>query len=129
MEKNLRLKLVTSAILAAFAHMPIAFAEEAAPAPAVEAAVEATSAEAAAADNAPLNLDKIVVTGSANKVSKMKSSVSISTMNAEQVQASGATNAAEVLRSIPGIRAESSGGEGNANITVRGLPISAKPNR
>jgi len=31
----------------------------------------------------------------------------------------------EILRVVPGMRSESSGGEGNANITVRGLPISA----
>jgi outer membrane receptor protein involved in Fe transport len=129
MEKNLRLKLVTTAILAAFAHLPMAYADEmpAADTPVVDAApvaVETAPAEAAV-DNAPLNLDKIVVTGSAKKISKMKSSVSISTLNAEQVQNTGATNAAEVLRSIPGIRSEASGGEGNANITVRGLPISA----
>jgi outer membrane receptor protein involved in Fe transport len=30
-----------------------------------------------------------------------------------------------VLRSIPGVRSESSGGESNANLTIRGLPISA----
>jgi outer membrane receptor protein involved in Fe transport len=124
MDKNLRLKLMTSAILVAMAQMSTAYADDAAPAADAPAA-----AEAAAADATPLNLDKIVVTGSAKKISKMKSSVSISTMNAEQVQASGATNAAEVLRSIPGIRSEASGGEGNANMTVRGLPISAGGSR
>lgn len=115
---------MTSAILVAMAQMTTAYAEDAAPAVEAPAVAEATPA-AEAVDNAPLNLDKIVVTGSAKKISKMKSSVSISTLNAEQVQNTGATNAAEVLRSIPGIRAEASGGEGNANITVRGLPISA----
>jgi outer membrane receptor protein involved in Fe transport len=123
MDKNLRLKLVTSAVLVAMAQMSTAYAEDAAPV--ADAPVEAAVPADAAVDNAPLNLDKIVVTGSARKVSKMKSSVSISTLNAEQVQNTGATNAAEVLRSIPGIRSESSGGEGNANMTVRGLPISA----
>ena len=59
----------------------------------------------------------------------MKSSVSISTLNEQQIKDSGATNAAEVLRSVPGIRSESSGGEGNANMTVRGLPISAGGSR
>jgi outer membrane receptor protein involved in Fe transport len=73
----------------------------------------------------PLNLDSVVVTGASKAVSKIKSSVSISTMNADAIQSSGAQSAAEVLRSIPGVRAESSGGEGNANVTVRGVPISA----
>lgn len=134
MEKSLKLKLVTSAILAAFAQMSTASAEEAvatdaSPVAVSSEAVVADPVAAAVAESAPLNLDKIVVTGSANKVSKMKSSVSISTMNSEQVQNTGATNAAEVLRSIPGVRSESSGGEGNANMTVRGLPISAGGSR
>ncbi|NOT64674.1 MAG: TonB-dependent receptor [Methylotenera sp.] len=127
MEKNLKLKIVASATIAALAHMSAAFAEEVVAADATTAAAPAQAE--AVVDNTPLNLDKIVVTGSANKVSKMKSSVSISTMNAEQVTNTGATNAAEVLRSIPGVRSESSGGEGNANMTVRGLPISAGGSR
>ncbi len=72
-----------------------------------------------------LQLDQIVVTGTSTVVSKMKQSVSISTLNVEAIEQSNATNAAEVLRSIPGVRSESSGGESNANLTVRGLPISA----
>ena len=32
---------------------------------------------------------------------------------------------AEIFRNIPGIRSESSGGEGNANIAVRGLPVAS----
>ncbi|WP_426195820.1 TonB-dependent receptor domain-containing protein [Massilia sp. DWR3-1-1] len=72
-----------------------------------------------------LNMERIVVTGSSTGQSKMKSSVSISTMEEAAILHSAPTSAAEVLRSIPGVRSESSGGEGNANITVRGVPISA----
>ena len=130
--RDFKFKVFTSVMLAALAQMSAANAEDTVATPEASsqaAPAEATQAEAAQADSAPLNLDKIVVTGSAKKVSKMKSSVSISTLNAEQVQSTGATNAAEVLRSIPGIRSESSGGEGNANMTVRGLPISAGGSR
>lgn len=73
----------------------------------------------------PVNLDEVVVTGQIRGVSKMKSSVSISTLDFEQIEQSQSTSAAEVLHLIPGVRSESSGGEGNANLTVRGLPISA----
>jgi outer membrane receptor protein involved in Fe transport len=73
----------------------------------------------------PLNLDAVVVTGTSQAGSKMKQSVSISTIGADQIEKSGATSSAELLRSIPGVRSESSGGEGNANITMRGVPISA----
>ncbi|MDH4395060.1 MAG: TonB-dependent receptor [Limnobacter sp.] len=72
-----------------------------------------------------LKLDSVVVTATTTKVSKMKQSVSVSGLNADQILQQAPTNAAEVLRSIPGVRAESSGGEGNANLTVRGVPISA----
>lgn len=71
-----------------------------------------------------LNLDRIVVTGSTTARSKMKQSVSVSSVSSEQVQNSTASSAVEVLRAVPGLRAESSGGEGNANLGVRGLPMS-----
>ncbi len=72
-----------------------------------------------------LQLDRIVVTGTTTRTSKMRSSVSISSLDSEQIERSGALSATELLRTIPGLRAESSGGEGNANLTVRGVPISA----
>ncbi len=73
----------------------------------------------------PLNLDTVVVTGTSQAGSKMKTSVSVSTLSSDQIEKSGASSTAELLRSIPGVRSESSGGEGNANITMRGVPISA----
>lgn len=90
----------------------------------------ATPAPAAAATPAPastdgLQLDRIVITGSSGKTTKMRSSVSLSTLEGESIVTSTATSAAEVLRSIPGLRSESSGGESNANVGVRGIPISA----
>jgi outer membrane receptor protein involved in Fe transport len=72
-----------------------------------------------------LQLDRIVVTGTSQARSKMRSSVSISTIEGDGVITSTAASATEVLRSVPGIRSESSGGESNANVGVRGIPISA----
>jgi outer membrane receptor protein involved in Fe transport len=89
----------------------------------------ATNAQAAAEDKKALDLERVVVTATATQGSKMKQSLSVSTLDTEQIQATQATSAAEVLRSIPGVRSESSGGEGNANITVRGVPISAGGSR
>jgi outer membrane receptor protein involved in Fe transport len=82
---------------------------------------------APAADTAGdgLKLDQIVITGTATRTSKMRQSVSVSTLGAEQIERTQATSAADLLRSIPGVRSESSGGEGNANINVRGVPLSA----
>lgn len=81
------------------------------------------------APNTALNLDKIIVTGTAHKVTKMKSSVSVSSIGAQAIAVSGATSAADVLRNIPGVQSQASGGESNANVTVRGLPISAGGSR
>jgi outer membrane receptor protein involved in Fe transport len=83
----------------------------------------------AAAEETPpadgLNMERVVVTGTASGSSKMKTSVSVSTLEADAIKNSAPLSAAEVLRAVPGVRSESSGGEGNANITVRGVPISA----
>lgn len=110
------------ALAAALALLPAAPAiAQTAAAPAVAPATEA----APAADSTDgLSLGRIVVTGTTTARSKMKQSVSVSTVDAEQVQNSTAASAAEVLRAVPGLRAESSGGEGNANLGVRGLPMS-----
>lgn len=80
-------------------------------------------------DKKALDLERVVVTATATQGSKMKQSLSVSTLDTEQIQATQAASAAEVLRAIPGIRSESSGGEGNTNITVRGAPISAGGSR
>jgi len=91
------------------------------PAPAPAPAPEASLPE----DQGALRLDTMVVTGTTTGRSKMLQSVSVSSLSADQIAKSGATSSAELLRSVPGLRAESSGGEGNANLTVRGAPISA----
>ena len=66
-----------------------------------------------------------MVTGVVNPRAKIKSSVSITTLDVKQVEQSAPRSTAEIFRTIPGIRSESSGGEGNANISVRGVPISS----
>jgi outer membrane receptor protein involved in Fe transport len=121
---------IAIAVAAALLHFSSAQAQTATPpanaasaAPATTAAAAAAAAERKQADS--LNLDAVVVTGTSTKLSKMKQSVSVSSLDSEQIEKTGATSAAELLRSVPGLRAESSGGEGNANITVRGVPISA----
>ncbi len=85
---------------------------------------KSTKAETATSSDG-LALDRVVITGTSLRSTKMATSSSISTLGVEQITQSGAASAAEVLRSIPGVRSESSGGESNANLTIRGLPISA----
>jgi outer membrane receptor protein involved in Fe transport len=90
---------------------------------AVHAQETATPAAPQSTDG--LKMERVVVTGTPIGSSKLKSSVSVSTLEADAIQNLAPTSAAEVLRSIPGVRSESSGGEGNANISVRGVPVSA----
>jgi outer membrane receptor protein involved in Fe transport len=107
--RTLKLGGIAAAVAIAVLHMS-ASAQEAAPAP---------------APGDGLNMERVVVTGTSGASSKMKTSVSISTLEGDAIKNAAPLSAAEVLRSVPGVRSESSGGEGNANITVRGVPISA----
>lgn len=93
-----------------------AYAQEAPPQPAAD--------EAKAAD--VLSMNRVVVTGTSQAKSKMRSSVSVTDVDQQQVVDFSPRSEAEILHLIPGIRAESSAGPGgNSNITVRGLPISS----
>lgn len=88
----------------------------------------AQSAEApGAAEDAPGSgdLDEIVVTATAGGKSKLRTSVSTSSVTPETIERSAPRSTAEIFRNIPGIRSESTGGEGNANIAVRGLPVAS----
>ncbi|MFD1105900.1 TonB-dependent receptor domain-containing protein [Sphingobium olei] len=84
-------------------------------------------AQSDAADAQPAGTDasEIIVTAVARGQNKLDSSVSVSSLSAEAIQQSAPRSVAEIFRNIPGIRSESSGGEGNANIAVRGLPVAS----
>lgn len=75
--------------------------------------------------NDVLALTDVVVVGNTGSRNKLNSSVSVSTIKQEDIQKAAPRTTAEIFRSIPGIKAEASGGDGNTNITVRGVPISA----
>ena len=73
-----------------------------------------------------VGLERIVVTGTSQLKSKLRSSVSVTDVDSEAIKDFGAHTEAEVLLLIPGIRTDATAGPGgNANITVRGLPISS----
>lgn len=77
------------------------------------------------ASTAEKEIDRIIVTAASRNQSVLKSSVSVSDVAVDSSAVKVARTTAEILRSIPGIRSEASGGEGNANIAVRGLPIAS----
>ncbi|MGD9831398.1 MAG: TonB-dependent receptor [Piscinibacter sp.] len=108
----------------ALLHSSLSIAQTAGPEPAGREAVPAHAAASAASTAHSLGLERVVVTGTTTRVSKLRSSVSTSTFDSDQVQRTGADSASDILRSVPGVLAQSSGGEGNANVTARGLPLS-----
>jgi outer membrane receptor protein involved in Fe transport len=70
-----------------------------------------------------IGLDQVIVTGVVNPKSALESSVAVTSIKPKAVEKFGATTTAEIFKSIPGIHSESTGGEGNANIAVRGVPV------
>lgn len=76
-------------------------------------------AEATAAEN-----DEIIVTATPRGQNRLETSISVSTIGEETIVRLAPPSSADLIRQIPGIRSEASGGEGNANIAVRGLPVS-----
>ena len=71
-----------------------------------------------------LNLERVVVTATSLAKTKLKSSLSVTTIDDDLVKAMNPQTQSEVLRLIPGIVDQGGNGPGgNANITVRGLPV------
>lgn len=114
--------LMASSALVTLTCMP-AFGQQAAT-PATEAAsAPAESGPAAKKDDA-LGEQRVVVTASTAAHTKLKSALSVTTVDDSLVAAMNPQTQSEVLRLIPGIIDNGGNGPGgNANITVRGLPI------
>lgn len=53
------------------------------------------------------------------------SSVTVTTLGTEDIGNSVPRSTAEILRNIPGVRSEASAGDGNTNISMRGIPVAS----
>lgn len=69
--------------------------------------------------------EEVVVTANAGGATKLESSISVSSVDSQEALQASPRSAAEVFRNIVGVRSEATGGQGNANIAVRGLPVAA----
>ncbi len=69
--------------------------------------------------------EDIVVTAVAQGTNRLDSSVTVSSISADSLVELAPRTSGELLRNLPGIRVEASGGDGNANISVRGLPVAS----
>ena len=80
----------------------------------------------AQSDSGGLGFERIVVTGAVSRnQTVMQSSVSVSSLTLDDIAVATPRSTAEIFRMLPGVRSEASGGEGNANIAVRGLPVAS----
>ncbi|HEY0680788.1 MAG TPA: TonB-dependent receptor [Steroidobacter sp.] len=69
-----------------------------------------------------LYIDEVVVTGTAERMSKFETSYAVSTIDEEQIQLLAPQSTADLIGKLPGFYVEASGGESNNNISPRGLP-------
>ncbi len=87
-------------------------------------AVDVAVADAAATkQDAPAK--EVFSTGVAKGRDRLDSATSTSALKASEAEKLGPRPLADILRTMPGLRVESAIGEGNANYTVRGLPLAA----
>lgn len=93
--------------------------------PALAGAQEAPAKEQQPASTDALGLNDIIVTASARPTNRLESSISVSALDEQAISEAAPRTTAEIFRQIPGIRSESTGGDGNANIAVRGLPVAS----
>lgn len=93
----------------------------AAPAVAQDAASQ-TSNTAEPATESP---DIVVVTGVRDRTNIISTSISVTSTSLSALNDAAPRTTAELFRNLPGVRSEASGGDGNANIAVRGLPVAA----
>lgn len=88
--------------------------------------VPAVGADALPADDDVLQLDDFIITAvsAPGTTTKMRSSVSVSTLSSESIDVSVPRFTSELFRSLPGLRSEATAGDANTNLTARGLPLS-----
>jgi outer membrane receptor protein involved in Fe transport len=94
-----------------------------APAPKVASDGSASADAEAPAKQGPA--EEVFSTGVAKGRDRLDSATSTSALKGSEIEKFGARSLGEVLRNIPGIRAEHVGGEGNASYSIRGLPLAA----
>lgn len=120
MKRAYRSCVSTAALIAAGWTIPASAQEATAPATTtVQTAITPDSAPAAQQG------EDIVVTATTGARTRFRSSISVSQIGQESIANFTPRSEAEVLRSIPGLQpSDTAGPGGNANIGVRGIPVS-----
>jgi outer membrane receptor protein involved in Fe transport len=91
---------------------------------ALQSQARAQQASPLPAQDVQKEMQQVVVTGtaSASGTRKIDTSFSITTATEEQLKMAAPTSTADVLKIVPGVYAEATGGQSGANIEVRGFP-------
>ncbi|QBE63537.1 TonB-dependent receptor [Pseudoduganella lutea] len=124
MNNRFLLSSISLAILALTGQVRAAAPQEAV-APAATQDVSGASGNAAQEGGAAVQaeLQQVVVTGVATGgVRKLDSAFSITTATEEQLRQAAPSSTADILKLVPGVYAEATGGQSGANIEVRGFP-------
>lgn len=69
-----------------------------------------------------LQLEGVVVTGGGNPKTKLESSVALTSVSRKDIVNRAPLNSTDLLKAIPGLTVESTGGDGPGNVWVRGFP-------
>ena len=95
--------------------------------PTVAFANDSSSADEAASASEPTQsaqpTKRAFTTGVARGRDLLDSAISTSALDENEIRKFAPRSVGEIFRNIPGMRAEAAGGEGAANISIRGLPL------
>ena len=94
------------------------------PVTAQEAAKAENEGEQAATSPTVYKLEQFAVTGSVSPRKLLESPISITTVDRSKIDEIAPRSTAELLKIMPGLYTESSGGEGLQNVLVRGIELS-----
>jgi outer membrane receptor protein involved in Fe transport len=89
-----------------------------------ETAVAKAGAEKREA-NAPASREEVFSTGVAKGRDRLDSATSTSALREKDIEVLGGRSLGDLLRNLPGIRTESSTGDGSSAYTIRGLPLAS----
>ncbi|MDO3386186.1 TonB-dependent receptor [Gilvimarinus sp. SDUM040013] len=70
-------------------------------------------------------VEEVVVTAQLIARDNLETSATVSTLSPEEVNMAAPRNVGQIFQTIPGIRAEASSGEGNLNLSIRGVPVAS----
>lgn len=71
------------------------------------------------------DIEEVLVTGTLQPRLEIESSVTASVLSAEEISKTAPRSVGEIFRTLPGIRSEASSGEGNLNLSIRGVPVAS----